>query len=82
MTNLTFDMHILSKSIKKHRKKKSITLEMLSQITGIHIGTLSEYENAKRRPNLTNLAKICKALGVTFKINGKMLVETGKNEVI
>lgn len=48
------------------RTEKGITLSKLSAMTGISVGALSNYENSKREPTITQLEKIAKALNTTI----------------
>ena len=55
---------IVSKNLSHHRKDKHYTLRKLSQLSGIHYVTLSNYEKGKKVPKLSTLKKIAHALGV------------------
>ncbi len=48
------------------RTDKNVSLEELSDGTGISIGALSNYENGKRYPRIDQLEKIAEALKVTI----------------
>lgn len=50
-------------NIQEIRKRKSITQEQISEITGITVVQLSRYENEKVHPSLINLWLIAEALG-------------------
>lgn len=54
----------ISKKIKEARKLKKITLKKLSEITGVSVGHLSEFENDKTGIESEKLFSICRALGV------------------
>jgi transcriptional regulator with XRE-family HTH domain len=54
----------ISGNIKALRKKKKITLERLSEMTGLTKGYLSRVERARRAPPYSTLNKIAIALGV------------------
>lgn len=52
--------------IKKLRKQKQITLQQLSEYTGLSIGFLSGVERETTSPSLQNLRQITEALGTTI----------------
>lgn len=51
--------------IKQARKKAGLTQKELSAALGVTESFISQYESGKRRPKLTTLGKIAKALGTT-----------------
>lgn len=53
---------LLKCNIKRIRFDAEITQEQLSDMTGIHISQISDYENDKIYPNTINLWKIAIAL--------------------
>ena len=53
-------------SIKNIRKSKGITLQEMSNRTGISVNHLSQIERAKTNPSIGTLKKITNALGVPF----------------
>jgi transcriptional regulator with XRE-family HTH domain len=48
------------------RTDKNVSLEELSDETGISLGALSNYENGKRYPRIDQLEKIAEVLEVTI----------------
>ena len=50
----------------EERTKKNVSLTQLSMRTGISKGTLDNYENDKRYPNIEQLERIAKALHTTI----------------
>ncbi len=55
---------MLKKNIKRIRKDKGITIQELSERTGISISSLSMYENGKRVPSIKNIKLIANGLEV------------------
>lgn len=55
---------MLRENIKKIRKNKNITIQELSNLSGISIASLSMYESGKRVPSIKNIKKIAYGLGV------------------
>jgi len=53
-------------SIKNIRKSKGITLQEMSNRTGISVNHLSQIERGKTNPSIGTLKKITNALGVAF----------------
>jgi len=63
-----------TKKIKEQRKKMSLSLKQLSEISGISISHLSRIEQGNRRPSIRTLQKIVKPLGFNLQ---ELLVITG-----
>ena len=59
-------MDNLGANIKFIRKEKKLTLQDISNATELSLGYLSKLERNISSPNITNLHKICKALGITM----------------
>ena len=55
----------LSRTIKKYRKARKLTMEQLSEKSGINLSTLKKYETDNRNPKLEQLSKIAEALEVS-----------------
>lgn len=55
----------LSRAIKKYRKARKLTMEQLSEKSGINLSTLKKYETDNRNPKLEQLSKIAEALEVS-----------------
>ena len=53
----------IGQRIKEIRKSKSITIQKLSQFTDLSVGYLSNLERNQASPTLSNLQRICVALG-------------------
>lgn len=51
-------------NLKAKRKEKKITLDKLSELTGIDKGDLSKIENGKSNPTYKTLQTIAKALKI------------------
>ena len=58
--------YLIGDRIKTARKEKNMTQRELSSITDIAESSISLFENAKKIPSLTNLARIAYALDVTI----------------
>lgn len=55
-----------AKKIKQYRIKCKMTMQQLSELTGIHKQTIYRIENAKQEVRLCTLQKIANALGVAI----------------
>ncbi len=56
----------VGKRIRELRKKRDMTLEELSQKSGVALATLSRMENGKMTGTLASHNRICKALGTSL----------------
>lgn len=52
--------------IKKYRKAKNMSQEMLAEASGIHISMIKKYESGIRNPKPEQLLKIANALGISI----------------
>ena len=52
--------------IKYLRKKRNLTLQQLTEITGLSTGYLSNLERNLTSPTLINLQQICEALSINI----------------
>ena len=57
--------------IKDRRKILNVTQETLSEISGIGLRTLKQFESGKGNPTLKKLQKICDVLGLEIKLEIK-----------
>ena len=55
----------LARTIKKYRKARKLTMEQISEKSGINLSTLKKYETDNRNPKLEQLSKIAEALEVS-----------------
>ena len=58
----------IAERLKSAREKQGMTLQALSQSTCINISNLSKIESGKVDPKLSTVQTICKALGLTLRI--------------
>lgn len=58
---------MIGRNIREARQKCKLTQDQLAQRCGIAATTLSAYEHSKKIPNLTTVAKISSALGVSIE---------------
>ena len=66
----------LSKIIKQVKERRTIlevTQEMLSEISGVGLRTLKQFESGKGNPTLATLQKICDALGLEITLEIKKI---------
>lgn len=56
----------IGSSIRKQRKEKNMSLEDLSNKSGVALATLSRMENGKMTGTLNSHVNICKALGISI----------------
>lgn len=57
----------IGSNIREVRQKRRFSQEKLAELCGISNTTLSAYENSKKIPNLTTVAKISRSLGVSIE---------------
>lgn len=69
-----------AEKLKKIRKEKTMTLQELSQKSGVGIATLSRLENGIHRGTLRTHQKICEALDIEL-VDLYKDVETGEEEI-
>lgn len=50
----------LARTIKKYRKARKLTMEQLSEKSGINLSTLKKYETDNRNPKLNSFLKLQK----------------------
>lgn len=77
---------LLGKRIRELRQRKKITQEKLSELISVDPATISNIENGKNYPSMTNLEAILKVLGSNFleafDFDHKMPVENLLNEIV
>ena len=56
----------IAKKIKKYRKVKNMSQEMLAEASGIHISMIKKYESGIRNPKPDQLLKIANALEISI----------------
>jgi len=61
------------KQIKERRAVLNVTQETLSEISGVGLRTLKQFESGKGNPTLQTLQKLCVALGLEIKLETKKL---------
>ncbi len=61
----------LIKQIKERRKVLNVTQETVSEISGVGLRTLRQFESGKGNPTLETLTKICDTLGLEIQLNIK-----------
>ena len=57
----------IGENIREARQRKRISQEELAKRSGIANTTLSAYENSRKIPNLTTIAKIARGLGMSIE---------------
>lgn len=60
------DISHLGERIRERRKKKMMTIKVLSEYTGVSAGHLSMLEQNKATPNIENLIRICEVLNISI----------------
>lgn len=61
LRNLCFDPAVLSAA----RDQAKLTLEEVSNVVGVSVGSLSHYELGRRRPDPTVLLRLCLLYGLS-----------------
>ncbi len=56
----------LGQRLRQRRLVRQWTLEFLAGKAGLAVGTISDLERNKHKPNVTTLMKLAKALGVSL----------------
>jgi XRE family transcriptional regulator, regulator of sulfur utilization len=59
-------VHIVAENLKNYRETRNLSLEKLSQATGVSKGMLSQIENGNTNPSLSTLLKIANGLKMPF----------------
>lgn len=77
---------LLGKRLRELRKRKGINQEKLAEFISVEPATISNIENGKNYPSMTNLEAILKVLGSNFleafDFDHKMPVENLLNEIV
>lgn len=61
----------------EYRRKRGISQYALAKQLGVTTSAISQYENGKRKPNISILAEIAKVLGCTVD---ELINDTSKKE--
>jgi transcriptional regulator with XRE-family HTH domain len=59
-------VQIVAENLKKYRETRNLSLEKLSQATGVSKGMLSQIENGNANPSISTLLKIANGLKMSF----------------
>ncbi len=64
----------LIETIKERRHAMKVTQEILSEISGVGLRTLKQFESGKGNPTLATLVKLADALGleITLQIKNRL----------
>lgn len=73
------NLYLIGAQIKALRKEQQMTLQTLSEYTGLSVGFLSNVERDLTSPTLQNLASICEALNTTLN---KLLVNKKEAHIV
>lgn len=68
----------LAETLKSKRKDKNITLNKLSEMTGLSVSFISDVENNRRIPSVSNLVRL--ATELEFSIDEIYLSKKNKNK--
>lgn len=69
---MTYTKESIAANIRAERARANLTLEELSDASGIHINSLSAYENGQTMPGYDKACKVADALGVSLdKLAGR-----------
>lgn len=60
------EIHIVGQRVKYYREKKGIEQMALAEMLGVKSNAISNWEHGRTRPDLDQIPKICKALGIGF----------------
>jgi transcriptional regulator with XRE-family HTH domain len=59
-------VQIVAENLKKYRESRNLSLDKLSQATGVSKGMLSQIENGNANPSISTLLKIANGLKMSF----------------
>jgi len=59
-------INIISNNLRKYRKKQNLTIEELSELSGLSPNFISDIEREKKSPSLNTIEKLCSALNIQF----------------
>ncbi len=59
-------VQIVAENLKNYRETRNLSLEKLSQATGVSKGMLSQIENGNTNPSISTLLKIANGLKMSF----------------
>lgn len=65
----------LIETIKERRHSMKVTQEILSEISGVGLRTLKQFESGKGNPTLATLVKLADALGLEMTLQIKNRLE-------
>ncbi len=65
---------MLVKSIKERRESMQVTQETLSEISGVGLRTIKQFERGKGNPTLLTLSKMADALGFEICLKIKEVI--------
>jgi len=60
-------------TIKKRREMLQVTQEMLSELSGVGLRTLKQFESGKGNPTLQTMGKLADALGLELTLKVKSI---------
>lgn len=60
------EIHIVGQRVKYFREKKGMEQMALAEMLGVKSNAISNWEHGRTRPDLNQIPKICKALGIGF----------------
>jgi len=66
----------LIKTIKERREALQVTQEVLSELSGVGLRTLKQFESGKGNPTLSTLHKISDVLGMEVCLKTKNITHT------
>lgn len=59
-------LSILAEEVKRHRKRRALSLEQLATLSGVSRSMISKIERCEAMPSTTILSRLAEALGTTF----------------
>ena len=60
------EIHIVGQRVKYYREKLGMEQMALAEMLGVKSNAISNWEHGRTRPDLNQIPKICKALGIGF----------------
>ena len=70
-------MDTFPRALQNLMKKKQMTTEALSDVTGISVSTINNYRETSQTPRLNNVVDICIALHLPYKVSRRLIELAG-----
>src|ERR1700678_370829 len=72
-------LEVLADEVRRHRKRRELSLEGLASLSGVSRSMISKIERAEATPSTAVLSRLAEALGVTFS---RLMAPAAEREVL